>query len=87
MTAGVQTKGESVEHNRSTLPETLRDALVYGTQYYRAPTPLPADWPADLAQAADMNLQAIQLRVQWRWHERREGQYKFDDLDRLFELA
>ncbi len=78
---------QPIMHNQSTLPETLREKLVYGAQYYRAPTPMPADWPDDLAQAADMNLQAIQLRVQWRWHERREGQYKFDDLDRLFELA
>ena len=68
-------------------PPSLAETVYYGTQYYRAPTPTPRDWEADMQQVAALNLKAVQLRVQWRWHERREGKYKFDDLDRLFDLA
>lgn len=63
------------------------DHIIYGTQYYRAPTPLSDEWEADLEKAAAANLEAIQLRVQWRWHERRKGEITYDDNDRLFELA
>ena len=63
------------------------DGIIHGTQYYRAPTPLPEDWEADLQKAADARIDVIQLRVQWRWHERRKGEYCFEDNDRLFGLA
>ena len=63
------------------------DHIVYGTQYYRAPTPRPDEWEADLEKAAAANLEAIQLRVQWRWHERRKEEFYHDDNDRLFDLA
>ncbi len=65
----------------------ITDRFVYGTQYYRAPTPLPPEWPGDLAAMGELGLDAIQLRVQWRWNEPAEGQYDFSDLDELFELA
>ncbi len=61
--------------------------LVFGTQYYRQPTPLPAEWDKDLANIKRLGLDVIQLRPQWRWHERNEGELNFDDLDRLFDLA
>ena len=64
-----------------------KDITYYGTQYYRAPTPLPDVWEEDLRRAKAMGLGYIQLRMQWRWHERREGEFCFDDSDRLFELA
>ena len=56
-----------------------------GIQYYRAPTPLPEEWIADLSRIMDMGFTFIQVRPQWRWHERREGRFQWDDLDRLFE--
>ena len=58
-----------------------------GVQYYRQPTPLPAEWPADLAAIKKMGFDLIQLRPHWRWHERNEGTFVWDDLDQLFELA
>ncbi len=64
-----------------------KPAFVFGTQYYRAPTPLPAEWADDLDRVQALGLNAIQVRVQWRRNERREGEYSFDDIDRLFELA
>ena len=64
------------------------DDIVYGIQYYRAPTPLPAEWEEDLSKMADrISVDTIQLRIQWRQNERREGEYSFSDLDKLFELS
>lgn len=67
---------------------TISDKFTYGVQYYRPPTPLPEEWEPDLRGMADnVGVDTIQLRVQWRWNEPREGEFHFDDLDRLFELA
>ncbi len=67
--------------------KTISDQFVFGTQYYRAPTPLPEEWEGDLTKMGNAGLETIQLRIQWRWNERREGEYYFDDIDRLFDLA
>lgn len=61
--------------------------FVLGTQYYRQPTPLPAEWDADLKNIRDMGIEYIQLRPHWRWHERSEGVYAWDDIDMIFDLA
>jgi beta-galactosidase GanA len=59
----------------------------YGLQYYRQPTPLPAEWEADLSDIVCAGYTHIQLRPQWRWHERVRGAFDWDDIDKLFELA
>lgn len=61
--------------------------ILHATQYYRAPTPQPNEWDGDLAQLTDLNVDTIQIRVNWRWNETRENEYTFDDLDTLFDLA
>ncbi|MEK6795790.1 MAG: beta-galactosidase [Spirochaetota bacterium] len=61
--------------------------FIYGTQYYRAPTPLPSEWSTDMDGMKAAGLDAFQIRIQWRWNERTEGQYRFDDVDELFDLA
>ena len=61
--------------------------FVYGTQYYRAPTPLPEEWENDISRFDTLALDYFQIRSQWRWNEPTEGIYDFDDIDRLFELA
>ncbi len=63
------------------------DRIIYGTQYYRTPTPLPAEWEEDIPRLCDYSLDAFQIRINWRWNEIREGEYNFDDVDRLFDLA
>lgn len=63
------------------------DFYPYGTQYHRAPTPLPDEWEHDLQEIAKTGYTHIQLRLQWRWHERLKDEYTWDDLDRLFDLA
>ena len=61
--------------------------IIHGTQYYRSPTPLPEEWEGDLARMADFNLDIIQIRINWRNNEIREGEYAFDDVDKLMALA
>ena len=59
----------------------------YGTQYHRAPTPLPEEWEGDLAEIARVGYTHVQFRPQWRQHERIRENSAWDELDRLFDLA
>lgn len=59
----------------------------YGTQYYRAPTPLPEEWEGDLKAVAKAGYTHVQFRPQWRWHERIRGRTTWDDIDMLFDIA
>jgi len=63
------------------------DEIIYGTQYYRAPTPLPAEWETDMQSMADLRIGAFQIRIQWRQNEKREDEYYFEDIDGLLKLA
>lgn len=63
------------------------DDILYGTQYYRAPTPLEAEWEPDIIKMGELGIEAMQIRVQWRQNERGEDNYYFDDVDKLFDLA
>jgi len=62
-------------------------SFLYGTQYYRAPTPLPSEWEGDMQALTDNNIETLQLRLNWRQNEPREDEYVFDDVDRLMDLA
>jgi len=59
----------------------------FGTQYYREPTPLPSEWAKDLKNISKAGYTHIQLRPQWKWHEKEQGNYTFDDIDALMDLA
>ncbi len=63
------------------------DNIVYGTQYYRAPTPIEPEWEQDIIRMGELDIEALQIRVQWRQNERGEDNYYFDDVDKLFDLA
>jgi beta-galactosidase len=71
--------GSTVMHEFSGVP--------IGVHYYRAPTPVRAEWDQDLANIRELGFDFIQMRAQWRWHERNEGELRFDDADELFDLA
>lgn len=58
-----------------------------GVQYYRQPTPLPAEWEDDLRHIKRLGFTAVQLRPQWAWHEPEEGKFRWDDIDRLLDLT
>jgi beta-galactosidase len=61
--------------------------FLYGVQYYRAPTPEPEFWENDLSNIKQMGCNTVKFWVQWRWSERREEEYYWDDLDQLMDLA
>lgn len=63
------------------------DNFIIGTQYYRAPTPLPDEWEHDFAEFSEAGLDTVQLRLQWRWHERSKNKYTFTDVDTFMDLA
>ena len=63
------------------------DEIIYGTQYYRAPTPLPDEWEGDIQSMGSLGIDAFQIRIQWRQNEKREDEYYFADIDGLLELA
>jgi beta-galactosidase len=70
----------------------LRDLLdgeyfPFGVQYYRAPSPVREDWDRDLANIAALGFNTVKFWVQWRWNNPREGEYYFEDIDILMELA
>ena len=71
----------SKKFSRENLP------FVWGAQYYRAPTPEPNYWQADLAKAAAIGMKDLKFWAQWRVSSQVEGEYYFDDLDRLMDLA
>lgn len=61
--------------------------FLYGAQYYRAPTPSREHWAEDLAGMKAHGFDTVKFWVQWRWSERREGEYRWEDLDELMDLA
>lgn len=66
--------------------ELLKNFFV-GTHYYRAPSPPPEEWDEDLANCRKLGFDFVQVRVFWRWHEREEGVYYWQDLDELMAKA
>ncbi len=66
---------------------TERAPFPLAVHYYRQPTPRPGEWDADLAHIRELGVNTVQFRPHWSWHERVEGRYQWEDLDRLFDLA
>lgn len=73
--------GEHVQFGMENLPMNL------GVQYYRAPFPEQKFWADDFAKIKDSGLNTVQLWVLWAWVEPIPGAFRFDDYDRLVELA
>ena len=67
--------------------DDLKKKFWFGTHYYRPPSPPQMEWEDDFKRLKDFNLQIIQARVFWRWHERKRGTFVWDDLDRFMDLA
>lgn len=61
--------------------------MSLGVQYYRAPFPEERYWDDDLRLIKDAGLNTVQLWVLWAWVEAEPGRFRFDDYDRLVELA
>ena len=61
--------------------------MPFGAQYYRAPTPLPEEWDADLRRMRDAGFNTIKVWAQWRWNNPAEGRFDFSDLTLLLDTA
>lgn len=59
----------------------------FGSQYYRAPSPHKEDWAVDLKAMSAAGFNIVKFWVQWRWNNPAEGEYYFDDIDELMDLA
>ncbi|MBI2300389.1 MAG: beta-galactosidase [Armatimonadetes bacterium] len=64
-----------------------RYPFLFGSQYYRAPTPEPECWEADFDNLQTLGFNAVKFFVQWRWSHRAPDRFYFDDLDPLMDLA
>ena len=67
--------------------KTARSPFLFGSQYYRAPTPDESCWEADHARMAALGFNSVKYWVQWRWSHRRGGVFVFDDVLRLMDIA
>jgi len=65
----------------------IKSRIWFGTQYYRPPHPPQEYWEKDFSLLKKAGLQVIRIWVYWRWVERKENNYFFQDMDRLFHLA
>ncbi len=72
--------------NDKSLPERI-PFIVFGSQYYRPPTPPEEEWEEDFKRLKELNFNTIKIWVYWRWVERKKGQYLYTDYDRIFDLA
>ena len=59
----------------------------FGSQYYRAPSPQKSDWEKDLKNISAYGFNTVKFWVQWRWNNPSEGNFYFDDIDELMDLA
>lgn len=60
-----------------------RFPFIFGTQYYRAPTPELECWEIDFHNIRDLGFNTVKFFVQWRWSHRTPERFFFDDLNRL----
>ena len=61
--------------------------MYFGAQYYRPPFPVNSCWERDLKHMRSLGFNTIKLWAVWNDIERRPGEYSFDDLDKLVEIA
>jgi len=61
--------------------------FIYGAQYYRAPTPDQIYWEEDLKRMSEAGFTDVKFWAQWRWNNRSENSYNFEDLDKLMDIA
>ena len=63
----------------------MKPSLIFGSQYYRPPTPSAADWDTDMGRIRDLGMNTIKIWAIWGWMEPEPGHLVFDDTDRILE--
>ena len=61
--------------------------MILSTQYFRPPFPDQKRWEADIPWIARTGFDTIYVTACWSWVEAEPGVYRFDDYDRLVDLA
>jgi len=61
--------------------------LFLGTQYLRPPNPRPEDWDRDLGRIRETGLEMIRVWLFWASVNPRPGVWRWEEYDRLFDLA
>lgn len=61
--------------------------MILSTQYYRPPFPVQPRWEEDIARIAETGFTHIYVSACWSWIEAQPGEYRYDDYDRLMQLA
>ena len=61
--------------------------FIYGTQYYRNPTPDRSQWESDLKNIKELGLKDVKFWVQWRANHIAPDKFDFSDIDELMDLA
>ena len=65
----------------------FKDHFMFGSQYYRAPSPPPEDWAADLRRMVELGFNTVKFWIQWRWNHPEMDRFDFDDIDGLMAEA
>ena len=60
---------------------------MFGSQYYRAPSPPRSDWARDLSRMAELGFNTVKFWVQWRWNHPEIDRFYWDDIDELMNEA
>lgn len=63
------------------------ELIPFGAQYYRAPTPKADCWEKDLENIKKSGFNTIKIWSQWRWGNPAEGEFYFDDLQSIMDIA
>lgn len=61
--------------------------ILYGAQYYRAPTPFRSDWESDIRKMKECGFNTIKIWAQWGSNCKKEGVYDFSDLETIMDIA
>ncbi len=72
---------------KNQVPQAFQDEIVFGTQYWRHPSPERRHWNRDMVRLREAGIDTVQLRLQWAWQERVEGRMLWKDLDDLFRIT
>lgn len=65
----------------------MDNILIYGTQYYRSPTPQLDQWERDMENIRELGFNTVKIWAQWRSNAPSEGSYDFSDIHRLMDIA
>ena len=61
--------------------------FLFGTHYYKAPSPDKNDWEKDLKNIAELGFNTVRFSIQWRWHHPQADKVQLADIDQLMQLA